>query len=87
MGVSFESDLTTHGHSTGLFLKLSLSYERLLESAVTALSVATTLNCALDIDAVHSESALDVVQWPLIALLARSGPIVGPKSMVWLQIT
>ena len=55
--------------------------------AVAAFSVAATLYYALDNDAVHSYSAFDVVPWPRIALRARSGPTVGPKSMVWLQIT
>ena len=51
----------------------------LLECAVAALSVATNPNYAPDNDTVYSYSALDVVPWPLIALLARSGPILGPK--------
>ena len=48
----------------------------LLECAVAALSVATTLNYAPANDKVYSNSASDVVPWLLIvALLARSGPI------------
>ena len=44
----------------------------LLECAVAALSVATTPNYAPDNDTVYFYSALNVVSWPLIALLARS---------------
>ena len=60
----------------------------LLECAVAALTVATTLNYVPDYDTIYSYSALHVVPWPLTALLARSGPIVvGLKSRIWLQIT
>ncbi len=46
-----------------------------VERAVAARSVATTLQYAPDNDTVYSYSTVDAAQWPLKALLARYGRV------------
>ena len=57
----------------------------LVEWAVAARSVATTLQYAPDNDTVYSFSTVDVGQWPLTTLLVLSCRFLGSRSLVCLQ--